>query len=140
MNSNAFEIIFQIIIITLSAVGGLSCIYIFGGFIFKNKSNLFIKGNTYLVLDVDEIGEKLEYYVRKIESDIEDNRYIYISKIILYSKILGKPGNENGSAGEIYRICKILTENYNNIIFINDIIIENENNNDNNILSFISIQ
>jgi len=91
-------------------------------------------------LDVDEIGEKLEYYVRKIESDIEDNRYIYISKIILYSKILGKPGNENGSAGEIYRICKILTENYNNIIFINDIIIENENNNDNNILSFISIQ
>ena len=127
MNGETLEIIFQISIIALSAIGGLSCIYILGCFIFKNKSNLYIKGNTYLVLDVDEIGEKLEYYVRKIENDI-DSRYIYISKIILYSKILGKPVK---SANETYKICKILTESYSNIIFLNDFAIEND------ILSFI---
>ena len=127
MNSGTFEIIFQILIITLSAIGGLFCIYMFLGFIFKDKNSLYIKGNTYLVLDVDEIGEKLEYYVRTIESDI-DRRYIYISKIILYSKTCGK--NESC---ETFKICKILAGNYNNIIFLNDIIIENESD----ILSFM---
>ena len=137
MNGETLEIIFQIFIITLSVIGGLSCIYMFGAFIFKNKSNLYIKGNTYLILDVDEIGEKLEYYVRKIESDI-DSRHIYISKIILYSKTLSKSGksvNESGPSGEIYTICKILTKNYNNIIFLNDFAIKNEES----LLSFISI-
>ena len=130
MSGEILKIILQIIIITLSSIGILACIYIFGGSFFKNKNNLYVKGNTYLVLDVDEIGEKLEYYVRKIENDI-DSRYIYISKIILYSKTSSKL---NGSTGEIYKICKILAESYNNIIFLNDIIIENETD----ILSFIS--
>lgn len=134
MNSETFRIIFQIIIIALSVIGGLFCIYTLGGFIFRNKSNLYTKGNTYLFLDIDEIGEKLEYYVRKIESDI-DGRYIYISKIILYSKTLGKSADENSSTSEIYKICKILTENYNNIIFLNDSVIKSEND----ILSLMSV-
>jgi hypothetical protein len=134
MDNEILGIISQTIIIILSATGGLFCIYIFGCIIFNGKNRLYIKGNTYLVVDIDEIGEKLEYYVRKIESDI-DSRYIYISKIILYSKKLSKSKNENNSSDEIYKICKILAGNYNNIIFLNDFIIENEKD----ILSFISM-
>ena len=80
----------------------------------KNKNKLYIKGGAYLILDVDEIGDKLEYYVRRIENDISD-RYIYISKIILYSKT---PGPLCESC-ETVKICRILSENYNNIIFLN---------------------
>ena len=127
MNSETLGIITQTIIIIISVTGGLFCLYILGCIILKSKSNLYIKGNTYLVLDVDKIGERLEYYVRKIESDI-NSRYIYISKIILYSKTLSesKPKTENNSSDEIYKICKILAENYSNIIFLDDFIIENE--------------
>ena len=123
MNSENLEIIFQLLIIVLSITGGLFCIYMFCNYIFKDKNSLYIKGNTYLVLDVDEIGEKLEYYARKIESDI-DSRYIYISKIILYSKTLSNSCKKESC--EIYKICKILSENYNNIIFINDAVIKTE--------------
>ena len=119
----ASGIIFQILkilIIALSVTGGISFVYILVGSVIKNRGNLYIKGNTYLILDVDEIGEKLEYYVRKIESGIAD-RYIYISKIILYSKSLSKPCKScKENQGEMYRICKILSENYNNIIFPNE--------------------
>jgi len=141
MNSQISEIIFQIfkiLIFTLSAIGGLFCVYIFGGFIFRNKSSLYIKGNTYLILDVDEIGEKLEYYVRKIETDIAD-RYIYISKIILYSKTLSRyckkdiNKKEAKETEEIFKICKILAETYGNIIFLND----NTTENSRDILSFL---
>ena len=133
MNGENSELIYQIIkilIITMAVTGALSCIYITGGFIFSKKNGLYIKGNTYLILDIDEIGEKLEYYVRKIESDIA-GRYIYISRIILYSKALGKAGGTDTAdikeAGEAYKICRILSENYDNIIFLNDGIIENGN-------------
>jgi len=131
MNGETSEIIFKIIVIALSVIGFLSCTSIISDFIFRHKSNLYIKGNTHLILDVDEIGEKLEYYVRKIESDIAE-RYIYISRIILYSKTLNKSNKKD--TGEIFKICKILAENYNNIIFLNDSIIENEND----ILSLMS--
>ena len=141
MNSETFGIIAQAIVIMLSAAGGLFCIYIFGCIIFKNKGDLYIKGNTYLVLDIDEIGEKLEYYVRKIENDI-NGRYIYISKIVLYSKALieSKIKTENSSPDEIYKICKILASSYNNIIFLDDFLIENKNknDNDNDIISVIA--
>jgi hypothetical protein len=112
MNSETIKII----IIILSVTGGLSCIYIFGGFIFKNKSSLYIKGGAYLILDVDKIGDKLEYYVRKIENDI-DSRYIYISRIFLYSKTLNHTGQEKS---EILEICKILTDTYSNIVFLDN--------------------
>ena len=84
--SGIILLIIKILIVALIAFGGAFCIY---KIIFRNRGNLYMKGNTYLILDVDEIGDKLEYYVRKIESDIAD-RYIYISKIILYSKTLSK--------------------------------------------------
>ena len=102
--------IIKIIIITLSAISGLSCIYILGNFIFRKKGSLYIKGNAYLILDIDVIGDKLEYYVRQIENDI-DSRYIYISQIILYSKNLNY-------TSEIFKICTILANSYNNIIFL----------------------
>ncbi|MCL2097100.1 MAG: hypothetical protein FWH10_09415 [Oscillospiraceae bacterium] len=128
MNGEVLEIIFQISVITLSAIGGLFCIYTFCGFVFnfKDRKNLYIKSGAYLVLDVDEIGEKLEYYVRKIESDI-NGRYIYISKIILYSKTLeGRRVCAGCEPPEIYKICRILSEHYNNIIFLGDITVKNE--------------
>ena len=112
MNGETPEIIlkiFQIMIITLSTLGGLFCVYSLGCFIFRRKSGLYIKGGAYLILDIDAVGDKLEYYVRKIENDI-DRRYIYISKIILYSKNLTE-------TGELYKICAILSGSYHNIIF-----------------------
>ena len=128
MSSETLGFIFQIIITALSAIGGLFCLYIFGCIIFRSKSDLYIKGNTYLVLDIDEIGDKLEYYVRKIENDI-NGRYIYISKIVLYSKKLSesKKTGANDRSGEIYKICKILAETYNNIIFPDDFTVGGEN-------------
>ena len=134
MNGETLEIIFQITVLTLSAAGGLFCIYLLCGILLKDRNSLYIKGNTYLILDVDEIGEKLEYYVRKIESDI-DSRYIYISKILLYSKDLSESRKTaDGEKHELYKICKILADNYNNIIFLNETIIKNEAD----ILSLIS--
>ena len=130
MDSKTLEIIFQISVAALSATGGLFFMYMLCGCILKSRGDLYIKGNTYLVLDVDEIGEKLEYYVRKIKNDI-DGRYIYISRIILYSK------NSSDSC-EIYKICRILAENNNNIIFLNDVAAANGSGGNPDILSVIS--
>jgi len=120
MNVITFEMILKIVMILLSAAGGLSCLYIFGGLIFKNKNSLFIKGNAYLILDVGGIGDKLEYYVRKIENDI-DSRCIYIKKIILYYHYTNDINDTNDTktekdTTEIFEICKILAGAYNNII------------------------
>ena len=117
MNGETFRIGLNMLTVALSVIGGLFCIYMFLGFVFGNfdKNNRRIKGSAYLVLDVDEIGEKLEYYVRKIESDIE-GRYIYVSKIILYSKTPA-----SGEGCEISKICKLLAGDYNNIIFLRDL-------------------
>ena len=118
----------------MSATGGLFCVYyIFKNFIFKSKGGLYIKGNAYLILDVDAIGEKLEYYVRKIENDISD-RYIYINQIILYSKTLSRPCESCAADGETFKICRILSESYGNIIFLNN---NNINNPAENILDIV---
>ena len=116
MNGEIFLALF-IIAILISISIGLFRAYIF---IFKNKSDLYIKGNTYLILDIDEIGDKLEYYVRKIEDDIS-NRYIYISKIILYSKAFNIDTTDIKNPCEIFKISKILSDNYSNIILLNNI-------------------
>ena len=126
--NDIIQIVFQTIIGILSVTGGLCCIY----YIFcRMKKDLYIKGNAYLILDIDTIGDKLEYYIRRIQNDI-NNKYIYISKIILYSKSL-RINNE------IYNICRILAQDYNNIIFINnyDGYDDYDKNNKNNILNIL---
>ena len=107
------QIIFQTMTGILSVIGGLCCIYYM---LCNDKSDLHIKGNAYLILDIDEIGDKLEYYIRRIQNDIA-NRYIYISKIILYSK---DNNNNNNIDSDIHAVCRILAKEYNNIIFLGD--------------------
>ena len=110
------RVIFQIITAVLSLIGILCCIYYIlcktGS---KNKKDLYIKGGAYLILDTAQIGDKLEYYVRRIQNDIK-SRYIYISRIILYSKSPSQNTNE-----ETLRLCRILAKDYGNIVFLDDI-------------------
>lgn len=134
------QVIFRGLTGILSAIGLVACIYCVYYIIFENRNrrDLHVKGNTYLILDIDEIGDKLEYYIRRIQTDI-NNRYIYISRIILYSKSLNTDDrnntdvdvieNESIENEETLRLCKILTQDYSNIIFLGR---------DNNILDIFS--
>lgn len=115
------QIIFQAITGILSVIGGLCCIYYI---LCRNQNDLYIKGNAYLVLDIDAIGDKLEYYIRRIQNDI-NNRYIYISKIVLYSQSLelsDKNNTENTTNidSETLNICRILIQEYDNIVLLSD--------------------
>lgn len=115
------QIIFQAITGILSVIGGLCCIYYI---LCRNQNDLYIKGNAYLVLDIDAIGDKLEYYIRRIQNDI-NNRYIYISKIVLYSQsseLSDKNNTENTTNidSETLNICRILIQEYDNIVLLSD--------------------
>jgi len=121
------QIILQTVTGILSVIGGLCCIYYI---LCRNQNDLYIKGNAYLILDVDAIGDKLEYYVRRIQNDI-NNRYIYISRIVLYSKSseslnlsqlseLSSGNDTTATDVETLNICRILTQDYNNIVFLGD--------------------
>ena len=125
--NNIIQIIMQIIISVLSVIGILSCINyisekIIGGCLRTEKSFFMKTDNTvYLVLNADKIGDKLEYYIRKIQDDIRNKRCIYISKIILYSENPECSQNENERdlyQNEIARICELLTVDYCNVIFV----------------------
>lgn len=150
MNVNdIFQMAAQIIISVLCIIGILVfanyiAIYIFENYIYENRSpankqinrrNMKRCNAACLVLNVDEIGDKLEYYIRKIQNDIAGNKYIYISKIILYSESFAErysgdseiselePESEsklkqNNLSEEILRICKILTSEYSNVVFV----------------------
>ena len=123
--NDILKIIFQTITGILSVIGLFCCLYYI---LCRNNKDLYIKGSSYLILDIDSIGDKLEYYVRKIQNDI-NNRYIYISRIVLYSKSLTVNNNENDTDGEIFNICRILAKEYSNIVFLGG---------KNNILSILS--
>jgi hypothetical protein len=123
--NNIIQIIMQTVISILCVIGSLSCInYIFENLIYKKikrEENFFVRddNSVYLIINVDIIGDKLEYYIRKIQNDIKNKRYIYISKIILYSKNLDyKNCDEESHQKEIARICELLTFDYSNIIFV----------------------
>jgi len=122
--NNIIQAIVQIIISMLCVIGSLTCInYILENYIYgnsKKQKRIFIKedNTAYLILNVDIIGDKLEYYIRQIQDDIKNKRCAYISKIILYSEKLGCPQCEEEHQDEIARICELLTFDYSNVIFI----------------------
>ena len=89
------KIFFEMLTGILALTGFAFCIY----YIFFRKK-LYIKG--FLILDMDESGEQLEYHVRRINANIK------IESIILYSKS-GSPEAEN--------ICRLLSRDYPNIKF-----------------------
>ena len=123
--NNITQIILKIIIIILCIIGSFACIhYIIENCLNikseKEKSFLAKNDNTaYLLLNVDKIGDKLEYYIRNIQNDIKNKKCTYINKIILYSENLACSQNEDESSyQEIARICELLTVDYVNIIFV----------------------
>jgi len=79
----------------LALVGGVSCIYYT---FFRRK--LYIK--SCLIIDADGAAEKLEYYVRRLDSGIK------ISKIILYSR---------AGSQETRAMCGILARDYPNVVY-----------------------
>ena len=103
--SEIIKFIYEITAGVLAVIGLASCIY----YIFF-KRRLCTKGGACLILDVDGAGERLEYYIRRITSDIK------INKIVLYSKS-GKPEPEN--------ICGILLRDYPYIKFHENINLKN---------------
>lgn len=128
--NNIAQTILQIIISILSIIGSLTCFHYIFEKIVNNKSNklnqeekLLKKDDNVacLILNVDKIGDKLEYYIRKTQDDIKNKRCIYISKIILYSEKLENSQFQNEEKSyqeEITRMCELFTFDYTNVIFV----------------------
>ena len=93
------RIIFETAAGIFSLIGAGFCIY----YIFFRKK-LYINGSVYLVLDIDETDERLEYYIRGIQ-----NGNIKINKIILNSK--------SDMNQETLNICGLLSRDYPNVSF-----------------------
>jgi len=119
---NTTPIMLQTVITTLCIIGILSCVHcvfdVFKNFICSKFKSNREKGNltkaACLVVNIDKIGDRIEYYIRTIQDDIKNQRCMYISKIILYSH----SKHEEESQTEISRMCELLTSDYNNIIFV----------------------
>jgi len=91
------KIIYEVVIGVLAVFGAAFCIYYI---IFKRR--LYIKDPAYLIIDIDAVNERLEYYIWRINANIK------INKIILYS---------SSGSHEALNICEILARDYQNIKF-----------------------
>ena len=116
---NTTPIMLQTVITVLCIIGIISCVHcvfdIFKNLIWSKSNGEKITKVAYLVLNIDKIGDEIEYYIRTIQDDIKNQRCMYISKIILYSH---SKHEEESYQREIARICELLTLDYNNIIFV----------------------
>lgn len=91
--SEIINIVLYTITGILALIGGVFCAYYI---FFRKRPHI----KACLIIDADDAGEQLEYYVRRLNAGIK------IHKIILYSK--------SGSR-EALNICGILSRDYPNI-------------------------
>lgn len=75
----------------------------------------------FFLIEIDSLGEQLEYYIRNIQQELKTNKYFSTGKLILYSKSNYKIYEKK----EITDLLNILSVEYENLIYMENNDIEN---------------